>query len=114
MESEYFRAADKSEITLGKMKKVTLYGKEILIVNVNGNYYAVGSECTHFGGDLSEGVLENNIVTCPNHKARFDVTTGKVVSPPVETLDRPDIEDLPKYLVKVDNQDIMVNLSPTV
>lgn len=114
MESGYFRAADKSEIALGKMKKVTMYGKEILIVNVNGNYYAVGSECTHFGGDLSEGVLENNIVTCPNHKARFDVTTGKVVSPPVEPLDRPDIEDLPKYLVKVDNQEIMVKLSPTV
>jgi len=110
MESEYFRAAGKSEITLGKMKKVILYGKEILIVNVNGNYYAVGSECTHFGGDLSEGVLENNIVTCPNHKAKFDVTTGKVVSPPAEALDRPDIEDLPKYLVKIDNQDIMVKL----
>src|SRR5665647_1957836 len=105
MKSEYFRAAGKSEIALGKMKKVTLDGKEILIANVNGNYYAVGSECTHFGGDLSEGVLQSNIVTCPNHKARFDVTSGKVVSPPAEALDRPDIEDLPKYLVKIDNQD---------
>jgi nitrite reductase/ring-hydroxylating ferredoxin subunit len=80
------------------MKIGTLYEKEILIVKVNGNYYAVGSECTHFGGDLSEGVLENTIVTCPNHKARFDVTTDKVVFPPVEPLDQPDIEDLPKYL----------------
>jgi nitrite reductase/ring-hydroxylating ferredoxin subunit len=47
MESGYFHAADKSEVTLGKMKKVTLNGKEILILNVNGNYYAVGNECTH-------------------------------------------------------------------
>jgi nitrite reductase/ring-hydroxylating ferredoxin subunit len=90
------------------MKKVTWDGKEVLIANVNGNYYAVGSECTHFGGDLSEGVLEDNVVTCPNHKARFDVTTGKVVSPPAEALSRPDIEDLPTYLVKVENQDIMI------
>ena len=110
MESGYVRAAGKSEIALGKMKKVTLEGKEILIANVNGNYYAVGSECTHFGGDLSEGVLENNIVTCPNHKARFDVTTGKVVSPPAEALDRPDIENLPKYLVKADNQNILIKI----
>ena len=64
--------------------------------------------------DLSEVVLENNIVTCQNHKARFDVTTGKVVSPPLEPLDLPDIEDLPKYLVKVYNQDTRVKLSPTV
>ncbi len=110
MESEYVRAAGKSEIAVGKMKKVTLDGNAVLIANVNGKYYAVGSECTHFGGDLSEGVLEGNIVTCPNHKARFDVTTGKVVSPPVEALGHPDIEDLPTFLVKVENQDIMIKI----
>jgi nitrite reductase/ring-hydroxylating ferredoxin subunit len=90
VESDYVRVADKSEIAGGKMKKVTLDDKEILIANVSGNYYAVGSECTHFGGDLSEGVLEGNVVTCPNHRAKFDVTTGKVVSPPAEALDRPE------------------------
>jgi nitrite reductase/ring-hydroxylating ferredoxin subunit len=104
------RVADKSEIAVGKMKKVTLDDKEILIANVYGNYYAVGSECTHFGGDLSEGVLEGNVVTCPNHRAKFDVTTGRVVSPPAEALDRPDIEDLPSYLVKVENQYIAVKV----
>ena len=110
MESGYVHAAGKSEIAVGKMKKVTLDGNEVLIANVNGNYYAVSSECTHFGGDLSEGVLEDNVVTCPNHKARFDVTTGKLVSPPAEALSRPDIEDLPTYLVKVENQDIMIKI----
>jgi len=110
MKSEYFRVADKSEIAMGKMKKVVVQGKEILIINVKGEYYAVSNECTHFGGDLSEGVLEKNIVTCLNHKASFDVTTGKVVSPPVEALDRPDIEDLPKYLVKLNNQAIMIRI----
>jgi nitrite reductase/ring-hydroxylating ferredoxin subunit len=77
---------------------------------VNGNYYAVGSECTHFGGDLSEGVLEDKGVTCPNHRAKFDVPTGKVVSPPAEALGLPDIEDLPIYFVKVENQDIMIKV----
>jgi glycine betaine catabolism B len=50
VESGFVRAAGKLEIVLGKMKKVTLDGKEVLIVNVNGYYYAVGNECTHFGG----------------------------------------------------------------
>jgi len=50
------------------------------------------------------------VVVCPNHKARFDVTTGKVLSPPAEALSRPDIEDLPTYLVKVENQDIMIKV----
>jgi nitrite reductase/ring-hydroxylating ferredoxin subunit len=110
MEPGYVHAAGKSEIEIGKMKKVTLGEVEVLIVNVNGSYYAVGSECTHYGGDLSQGVLEGKVVTCPNHQAKFDVTTGKVVSPPAEPLDRPNIEDLPTYLVKVEERDILVKL----
>lgn len=110
MESGFVRPAGTSEIAVGKMKKVTLDGNEVLIVNVIGKYYAISSECTHFGGDLSEGILEGKVVTCPNHKARFDVTTGKVVSPPAEALSHPDIEDLPTYLLKVKNKDILVKL----
>ncbi len=110
MESEYVHAAVKSEIAVGKMKKVILEEAAVLIANVNGNYYAVSSECTHFGGDLSEGVLEGNVVTCPNHQARFDVTTGKVISPPAEALSRPNIEDLTTYLVKVKEHDILIKL----
>jgi nitrite reductase/ring-hydroxylating ferredoxin subunit len=110
MESGYVRVADKSEIAMGKMKKFTLKSAEILIANVKGNYYAVDNMCTHFGGDLSEGELEGNIVICPVHGARFDITTGKVISPPAEALERPDIEDLPTYLVKVENQYLMVKV----
>ena len=110
MESGYVCVADKSDIGMGKMKKVALANREILIVNVNGAYYAVDNMCTHFGGDLSEGVLEGNIVTCPNHQATFDVTNGKVVSPPVEALGRPDIEDLLTYLTKIEDQYIIVKV----
>lgn len=108
MESGYVYVAGASEISVGKMKKVIFADNEVLIVNVNGNYFAVGSMCTHYGGDLSLGVLEGNIIECPNHKARFDVTTGKVVAAPVETLARPDIEDLPTYLVKVENEELLL------
>jgi len=110
VESGYVRVAEKSDIGMGKMKKVTLGEVTVLIANVDGNYYAVDNMCTHYGGDLSEGVLEGNVVTCPNHQAKFDVTTGKVVSPPAEALDRPIIEDLPTYLVKSENQYIMVKV----
>jgi nitrite reductase/ring-hydroxylating ferredoxin subunit len=110
MESGYVPVADKSDIGVGGMKKVTLGEVVVLIANVNGNYYAVDNMCTHYGGDLSEGFLEGNVVTCPNHRSRFDVTTGKVVSPPAEALGRPDIEDLPTYLVKIENQYIMVKV----
>jgi nitrite reductase/ring-hydroxylating ferredoxin subunit len=110
LESKYVRVAVKSEIEVGKMKKVVLDDNDILIANVNGKYYAVDNTCTHFGGNLSEGVLEGNVVTCPNHRAKFDVTTGKVVSAPAEALGRPDIEDLQTHVAKVEDQYIMVKV----
>ena len=110
MSSGYVYACDISDIPLGKMKKVKINDIDVLIVHVNGKYYALSSDCTHFGGDLSEGLLAGNIIVCPNHKAKFDVTTGKVFSPPKEALSRPDIEDLSTYLIKVENQKIMINI----
>ena len=81
MESGYVRVAGTSEIPIGKTKKILVQGKEILVANVNGTYYAIGNVCTHEHRDLSLGKLEGNIVTCPKHKSKFDVTSGKVVSP---------------------------------
>ena len=107
----YVRACDVSDIPAGKMKKIQVDGIDVLIANVNGKFYAVRSECTHFGGDLSEGVLNGNVVVCPNHKARFDVTTGNVVSPPKEALSRPEIENLSIYLVKIENENIMIKIN---
>jgi|SRR5665647_304615 len=110
MESGYVRVASTKDIELGKMKKVILEDKAVLIVNFEGVYYAVDIVCTHYGGDLSEGSLEGYIITCPVHKARFDVTTGKVISPPAEALDRPDIENLPTYSLKIINQEILIKI----
>jgi nitrite reductase/ring-hydroxylating ferredoxin subunit len=110
MESNYVRIAGKPEIPVGKMKAVKLEGKEILIANVGGNYYAIGNRCTHAGGDLSQGVLEGNIVTCPKHHAKFDVTTGKVISHPKMALFHPKANDEPTFQLKIENENIMVKL----
>ena len=108
MEPGYVRVGDKSEIPVGKMKKVVSQGKEILIANVNGSFYAIGNICTHARGDLSQGTLEGNIVTCPKHKSKFDVTTGKVVSPPKMGLFHPKIQDEQAYILKIENDDILI------
>jgi len=63
------KVAETSEIPVGNLKVVKLEGKEILITNVDGNYYAIGNRCTHADVDLSKGRLEGNIIICPRHKA---------------------------------------------
>lgn len=104
----FIKAAESSEVPVGKMKMVKVKGKEILIANVGGKYYAIGNKCTHRGGDLSKGSLSGKTVTCPRHKAEFDVTTGKVVSGPKVPLVKPKINDEPSFKVKVEGNNILI------
>lgn len=104
----FVKVAETSEFSVGKMKVVKLEEKEILIANMNGNYYAIENKCTHAGGDLSKGSLDGSIVTCPRHGSKFDLTTGKVVSGPKILFFHPKIKDEPSYEVKVEGKDIFL------
>jgi nitrite reductase/ring-hydroxylating ferredoxin subunit len=68
------------DIPDGKMKHFEANGREIMIANTDGNYYAVSDRCGHSNASLSMGSLNGKVVTCPLHGAQFDVTTGKKVS----------------------------------
>ena len=104
----FVKVAETSEIPLGQMKVVKLVEKEVVIANVNNVYYAMENSCTHMHGELSKGLLEGNTLTCPKHKAKFDVTTGKVISGLKIPLMHPKIKDEPVYAVKVEGKDILL------
>ncbi|HKJ69435.1 MAG TPA: non-heme iron oxygenase ferredoxin subunit [bacterium] len=61
---------------------VEVEGTEIALFLHDGEYYAIDNTCTHQGGPLCEGVLEDGEVECPWHGARFDITSGDVIAPP--------------------------------
>jgi len=93
-----------SEITNGQMKHVDINGKEVVIANFNGKFYVFDERCGHMNARLSNGNMNQNIVTCPFHSAKFDITTGKKVSEPILEIP-PDMEPLPpkwqKYMENV-------------
>jgi nitrite reductase/ring-hydroxylating ferredoxin subunit len=93
-----------ADIPLGKMQKVTADGKEILVVNIDGNYYAMDDTCTHSGASLSEGTLEGSIVTCGWHGAKFDCKTAKLASFPTK------IKDLKSYKVVVESENVFLEV----
>jgi len=98
------------DIPTGKMKGFTVGGKEILVVNYEGKYYAIGRVCTHQGGDLAKGKLEGKIVTCPRHGSKFDVTTGKNVAGPKIGFIRGKTGDELTYEVKVEDNSVKVSV----
>ena len=97
-------AGKTSDITPGKMIKVSVDGREILVANIDGVYCATDDSCTHSGASLSEGKLENGIVTCGWHAAQFDCKNGKLVKFPAK------IRDLTSYKVSVESDDVFIEV----
>ena len=91
-----------SDIPYGKMIKVEADGKDILVTNVDGNYYAMDDTCAPAGASLVEGSLDNSIITCPWHGATWDCKTGKMVKFGVQ------LKDLASYKVTVESDDVFV------
>ena len=80
---DYIEAGKVSEIGKGHMKHVDINGKEIAIANLDGKFYAFADRCGHMNARLSRGNINQNVVTCPFHAARFDITSGKKIGEPV-------------------------------
>jgi nitrite reductase/ring-hydroxylating ferredoxin subunit len=93
--TQFVDIAKVDEIPVGKMKHIEVNGKEIMIVNMNGKFYALDDRCAHMNAPLSMGNITENIITCPFHGARFDVISGKKKSEPVLTPSKA-MEPLPK------------------
>ena len=85
-----------SDIPSGKMVMVSADGKDILVTNVDGNYYAMDDTCTHAGASLSEGSLDGSTVTCPWHGSTWDCKTGKLIAFGAQ------LKDLSSYKVTVE------------
>jgi nitrite reductase/ring-hydroxylating ferredoxin subunit len=110
MRMRYVRVAATAELPTNTKIPVVVNGKEVLLANVDGFYYAIANKCTHAGGSLARGVLEEGIVTCPNHGARFDVRTGEAVGEIKIGFGKIKTEDEECYTVKVEGTDILVGM----
>ena len=101
MSQEFVKVAQAGDLPPGKMKTVKLGNTEVLLVNVDGSYYAVADTCTHAYASLSEGDLIGDEVECPLHASAFSVKSGEVLGPPA-------IENLAVYTVRVEGEDILI------
>jgi len=106
----FIKIADASELPVGKMKKVVVTDKEILLVNFEGTYYAISDKCPHMGASLSEGTLDGNIITCARHGSKYDVRTGKALGQAKILFLKFAVKDDRSYPIKQEGNDIMIDL----
>ena len=54
----------------------------LVLVNVEGDFYALLDRCSHQDFPLSDGELTGDRLECIYHGAKFDVCTGRAVQLP--------------------------------
>ncbi|GCE11008.1 Rieske (2Fe-2S) protein [Tengunoibacter tsumagoiensis] len=102
---DFIQVAQEEDVAEGKLLPLVVEGELICLARYEGQIYAFTDNCTHISGPLNEGGLEGCAITCPWHRAQFDVRTGKVLRGPAR-------QDLMTYPVKVANGSIYISLPP--
>ncbi len=81
------------DVPPGSRKLVSVQGRQIVVFNVGGEYFALLNRCPHQGGSLCDGELvglvsastpgrytytrAGEIIRCPWHGWEFDLRTGQ-------------------------------------
>lgn len=79
----YVPVAREADVSPGEVKVVDADGKSLCLGHcADGTWGAIDNVCTHDGGVLGEGELEDCQVECPRHGARFELLTGRVTALP--------------------------------
>ncbi|MGP1387655.1 MAG: FAD-dependent oxidoreductase [Thainema sp.] len=66
----------------GHMYSVTVGKRPVLLSRIDGQFYATGAHCTHYGAPLAKGAIKADRIVCPWHNACFNAKTGVQQEPP--------------------------------
>ena len=72
------------ELAADSARRVVVEGREIAVVRIGDDVYAIGDTCSHAEVSLSEGWVEPDdcAIECVAHGAMFDLETGEPLSLP--------------------------------
>jgi nitrite reductase/ring-hydroxylating ferredoxin subunit len=74
--SDFVHAASLAELKAKGRLVVRGRHRPILLVHDNGRVFALDNRCPHMGFPLDRGSVEDGILTCHWHHARFDLASG--------------------------------------
>jgi 3-phenylpropionate/trans-cinnamate dioxygenase ferredoxin subunit len=101
--SEFFKVCKTADVPDPGKTVFEVDDHFIVLIHLDGEFYALDDACTHDGGPLGDGFLEGSQIICPRHGARFDVRTGQALSMPA-------VQATTAHVVKVEGDDVFVRI----
>lgn len=71
-----------SELKEGRPHRFVHGDRDVLIALVDGKVMAFRNQCPHMGKPLDQGLVDGNVITCPWHGFRFDLSSGECLTVP--------------------------------
>jgi 3-phenylpropionate/trans-cinnamate dioxygenase ferredoxin component len=105
MMSDFVVVAKIDEIEEGAVTVVRVGDTPIGLTKIDGEFFAFADVCTHDDGPVAEGELDEYIIECPRHGAKFDIRTGKAKQLPA-------VVPIPIYAVKVEGNAVLLSKKP--
>lgn len=107
--------ARESDIPPGERRFYEIDGKEIVVVNHDGNFYAVRNFCPHMGGPLGQGpIVETDetecgfAIECPFHNWTFGLDDGKATFSERRRIATYDVDVV--YDVEIEDGDVRIRM----
>jgi 3-phenylpropionate/trans-cinnamate dioxygenase ferredoxin subunit len=102
---EFVKLATVKDIPADEVRAFEHDGQRIAIYHIGATFYATTDICSHAYSELSEGFLDPDdcSIECPLHGSRFDIRTGAALTLPA-------YEPIATYAVRVDGEDVLVEL----
>lgn len=84
MNKQFRTVCKANELAPGQMKKVTTGEGDVLLANLEGEFFAVEDLCSHEEVSLYLGCLRGDNIECSLHSGMFNLKTGEAVREPAE------------------------------
>ncbi len=96
-----------NELKPGQPRTIEIDDRFVVLVLVDGEVFCIDDICTHDGGTLGDGTVDDHCLACPRHGAKFDIRTGEAVTMPAT-------EATVSHEVKVVDSTVFVKLSEEI
>lgn len=98
------KVLDLAALPDGEAAFATFGDEDVALFRRDDEIFAIGNQCPHQGGNLCDGFVEGDIVTCPLHGWEFDLRSGACMTVPGESV--------PHYLATLEDGAIILEDQP--